>query len=837
MGDIKFQFVASGHTDVMSALEGIAKKAEEVSRRVSSATSGGNIPGIGSVAAQAQMSAKFMSQHQNMLNDLENLDVSAATRRNTLNRMWTERQVSVFRRNNKRMLDEQDRASSLHHAGLKAGISKEVAAHKEGERRKTIVAREGSNIRLMAQRLEHSKALFLWKRANGFGGYGGGGPGGFTRSMFASMGGMARTGLGAIAGGGGRFAGSLLGNIGGMASMGLGFGAAGLGAGVAIAGTMAVGKGLEKAMDLQTVATRLAIQTRVGDKKNAMTPKEVQEMLRSESMRVGGAAKAEDIGEAAMAFITRSGDPGKMREMLSTMTSTMIASGTSGRDMGTLMGILADPKSSILGENVTPEEMQKAAGILIEQTRTGAVELEDLAGQLPKILSGMKAGGWTGIDALSSVGAMLQMGMTMQGSSQQGTTSMRNLLVDLAGPKGTELATSRGVTAFEGGKRLSFEAYMERLTESFLFGMPGGKKGQKLKLTADKLTALKDLPDEEVTKMLGITAAKGSFDERASRALLPLITKYTEVYGEAIRAGKSESQAREEARKGLENTLTTYKTSGKAWNDVEQEVSLVGDTLAAKQESILNGLALSVENSGLMASLATLGEAAAKAAPGMVGFANVLGVAIDRFVAPTFNAAFANMDNAGPTQSELGDAVKQDYAKLRPDQKAVMKGLVLAQQAFGQTPNVYPYSDMADTPYARAMSFLVAGDNASFEHVVGSFERERDRYDSDQRLLRSGQTVVEQSIQAKGDYFDQMFDVGQSIAPMPAPQFAGAQGVVPDDLKIDTTKANDAISGAGGELATTLSEVNKMCKKATSGGSGAAEAGYVDTGDQSVMIY
>lgn len=211
----------------------------------------------------------------------------------------------------------------------------------------------------------------------------------------------------------------------GLRQMGGGVaGIAGAAGGVARMGAMAAfGGGLMLAqagardqMALQGMASRLAINSKLAG--GTGNSGDIRRNLRAAAVAVPG-VRSQDLAKAALEYQGRTGEVMNQKQ-LETIGTIGMSTGSDLGDLGSVSGALRNHMGI-----TSPEDLQKALGMLGEQGARGEFELKDMAGLYNRI--GAAAGGVQlpkGLDTVQQLGGMMQMIRQNTGSPEQAVTGV-----------------------------------------------------------------------------------------------------------------------------------------------------------------------------------------------------------------------------------------------------------------------------------------------------------------------------------------------------------------------------------------------------------------------------
>lgn len=185
------------------------------------------------------------------------------------------------------------------------------------------------------------------------------------------------------------------------------------------AGTVMAGKNVAH---LQTRLTRLAVQAEVSDTKI----KSLNEQIYATSQMSDINIDPSQLTSAVEKIVSKTGNLKFAEDNLKNLAYTISATGAAGEDVGAMAADIFE-KFSIKDA----DEMLSTLGMLVNQGKAGAFELRDLASQGERVTAAYARTGRKGTEAVSEMGALLQMARKSTGSPEQAATSLEALMRNL----------------------------------------------------------------------------------------------------------------------------------------------------------------------------------------------------------------------------------------------------------------------------------------------------------------------------------------------------------------------------------------------------------------------
>ncbi|WP_350025801.1 phage tail tape measure protein [Pseudomonas fulva] len=191
-------------------------------------------------------------------------------------------------------------------------------------------------------------------------------------------------------------------------------------------GAAAVGIGLTAvptkiSADYQAIIRDIAIKADAANK-----PEEVQ-LSRSVIQTSNDTGMARnDVADLINQLVGAGMELDKAMAYSKTAASFAVGQGASGVDTASM--IMALQQNAKITD---PKVMQQALEAIAYQGQAGSFEASDMAKWFPQLLAGMEKNGITGLDAVSSLGAMLQVQMKTAGSSDEAANNFKNWMEKL----------------------------------------------------------------------------------------------------------------------------------------------------------------------------------------------------------------------------------------------------------------------------------------------------------------------------------------------------------------------------------------------------------------------
>jgi hypothetical protein len=300
--------------------------------------------------------------------------------------------------------------------------------------------------------------------------------------------------------------------------------------------TGAAGIGSAKmVMALETRFTRLGIQANVGADNIARLKREIFEAAQAPEIRVDPS----QITAAIEAIVEKTGDLQFARDNIANIGLAIQATGAEG---GAIGEILAEFQKM----GVKAPDVLKSIDLLNVQGKEGAFTLQNLAALGPRVITAYTATGRAGTQALTEMGAALQMIRMGTGSSEQAATAFEALLRTLTDPdKIKKLQQVAGIQVFDPQRLAAGEKVLRPINE-LMTEIVAKSKGDRTKLGA--------IFDAEA--MRAFNQAGGEF-MRTGR--LDTMTKFMQVQADGKATMQDSARAAATSGAAMQNLYTSWK--------------------------------------------------------------------------------------------------------------------------------------------------------------------------------------------------------------------------------------------------------------------------------------
>ncbi|RON43364.1 phage tail tape measure protein [Pseudomonas frederiksbergensis] len=225
--------------------------------------------------------------------------------------------------------------------------------------------------------------------------------------------------------------------------------------GAAVVGVGAMAVPTKVSADFGAIVRDIAIKAGIANK-----PQE-QEMSRKiiDTSRDTGMAR-NDVADVVNQLVGAGMELSKALEYAPVAAKFVVGQGSSGVDTAKMI--------NALGQNAKitdPKQMQQALEAIAYQGQAGSFEAADMAKWFPELLANMSSIGITGMDAVTQLGAMLQVQMKTAGSSDEAANNLKNWMGKI-GSTDTVQAYKKAGIDYKGSMQTGLQNGMSTLETS-----------------------------------------------------------------------------------------------------------------------------------------------------------------------------------------------------------------------------------------------------------------------------------------------------------------------------------------------------------------------------------
>lgn len=299
-----------------------------------------------------------------------------------------------------------------------------------------------------------------------------------------------------------------------------------------------------------------------------------------------------DVADLINQLVGAGMDVEKAMAYAPTAAKFAIGQGSSGVDTAAMIQALQQN-----AKITDPKVMQQALEAIAYQGQAGSFEASDMARWFPQLLAGMEKGGVTGLDAVTSLGAMLQVQMKTAGSSDEAANNFKNWMekigagdiqknyekVGIDYQKSLNTGLQKGMNVFEASMGLALQ-YVEKTDP---------KKALAMKEAQAKIDKEVD-PEKATAALAALEKSLRTGDVFADQQVKAALTAYAQNRG-LYNTLKADSRNAEKVAGILDKNLAERReTSKQRWSELGQAVDdsmrSIGDAIRPATDMLAVGL-------------------------------------------------------------------------------------------------------------------------------------------------------------------------------------------------------------------------------------------------------
>lgn len=379
--------------------------------------------------------------------------------------------------------------------------------------------------------------------------------------------------------------------------------------GAAVVGVGAMAVPAKVSADFGAIVRDIAIKAGIANK-----PQE-QEMSRKiiDTSRDTGMAR-NDVADVVNQLVGAGMDLSKALEYAPVAAKFVVGQGSSGVDTAKMI--------NALGQNAKitdPKQMQQALEAIAYQGQAGSFEAADMAKWFPELLANMASNGITGLDAVTQLGAMLQVQMKQAGSSDEAANNLKNWMGKI-GSTDTVKAYEKAGIDYKGSMQTGLQNGMSTLETSMALAQKyiqatDPKRAAAMAEATSKISKEAD-PEKAKAMMASLEESLRTGDLFADMQVKAALSAY--MQNKALY-----SQLKNDSREATgildKNLAERRESSSQKWAEMAQSMDdamrSVGDALRPVTDMVAESLtkvtkgitSLTDSAPGVVASVATVG--------------------------------------------------------------------------------------------------------------------------------------------------------------------------------------------------------------------------------------
>ncbi|WLG69333.1 phage tail tape measure protein [Pseudomonas brassicacearum] len=266
-----------------------------------------------------------------------------------------------------------------------------------------------------------------------------------------------------------------------------------------------------------------------------------------------------------------------------------IGQGASGVDTASM--IMALQQNAKITD---PKVMQQALEAIAYQGQAGSFEASDMARWFPQLLASMEKNGSTGMEAVSSLGAMLQVQMKTAGGSDEAANNLKNWMEKIGSGDVVKAYKDAGID-YQGSLNTGIQKGMSTLESSFALAMKyiqatDPAKAAKMAEAQAKISKETD-PEKAKAALDALEKSLRTGDLFADMQVKAALTAYSQnksLYEQLKKDSQSSGGILDK------NLAERRETSKQMWDELGQAVSdgmrSVGDAIRPATDAVAQGL-------------------------------------------------------------------------------------------------------------------------------------------------------------------------------------------------------------------------------------------------------
>ena len=348
-------------------------------------------------------------------------------------------------------------------------------------------------------------------------------------------------------------------------------------------------------------AAALAVPTKVSADYNAI--------IRDIAIKAG-IANAPEEKQMSRTIIDTSRDTGMARNEVATVVNELVGAGMDlakameyapvaakfvigqGSDGGETAKMI-----NALGQNAkitSAEEMQQALEAIAFQGQAGSFEASDMAKWFPELLANMGKLGITGMDAVTQLGAMLQVQMKTAGSSDEAANNLKNWMDKISSSQTVDAYGKAGID-YEASMQTGIQQGMSTLESSMALAkkyieQTDPKRAAKMAEATAQISKESN-PEKAKAMLASLEQALRTgdiFSDMQVKAALTAYMQNKELYGQLKRESREASGILDK------NLAERRETSSQKWKEMAQSMDdamrSVGDAIRPITDGVAEGL-------------------------------------------------------------------------------------------------------------------------------------------------------------------------------------------------------------------------------------------------------
>ncbi|KJK05377.1 phage tail tape measure protein [Pseudomonas tussilaginis] len=354
--------------------------------------------------------------------------------------------------------------------------------------------------------------------------------------------------------------------------------------GQAVVGAGALGVAGKISADYQAIIRDIAIKANVANKPQEA---EMSRVVIQTSQDTGMARN--DVADLVNQLVGAGMELDKALAYAPVAAKFAVGQGASGVDTASMIQAL-EQNAKI----TDPKVMQQALEAIAMQGQAGSFEAADMARWFPQLLAGMEKNGSTGLDAVSSLGAMLQVQMKTAGGSDEAANNLKNWMEKIGSGDVVKAYEDAGID-YQASLNTGIQKGMSTLESSFALAMQYIEKtdpAKAAKMAEAQAKISKETDPEKAKAMLeALEKSLRTGDLFADMQVKAALTAYSQNRGLYEQLKKDSQNASGILDKNLaerrESSAQMWAETGQAVNDAMRSI---GDAIRPVTDMVAQGI-------------------------------------------------------------------------------------------------------------------------------------------------------------------------------------------------------------------------------------------------------
>jgi len=379
--------------------------------------------------------------------------------------------------------------------------------------------------------------------------------------------------------------------------------------GQAVAGVATVGIATKVSADFGAIVRDIAIKAGIA---NDPKEKQVSQKIIETSHDTGMARN--DVADVVNQLVGAGMDLAKALEYAPVAAKFAVGQGSSGADTAKMI--------NALGQNAKitdAKQMQQALEAIAFQGQAGSFEAVDMARWFPELLSNMGRLNITGMDAVTQLGAMLQVQMKTAGGADEAANNLKNWMGKIGSTDTVEAYKKAGID-YKGSIQTGLQNGMSTLESSMALAQKyiQATDPKRAALMAEATSKISEEADPEKAKamMVALEEALRTGDLFADMQVKAALSAY--LQNKALYS-QLKNDSREASGILDKNLAERRESSSQKWAEMAQSMNdamrSVGDALRPVTDTVAEALtkvtkgitALSDSSPGVVTGIAAVG--------------------------------------------------------------------------------------------------------------------------------------------------------------------------------------------------------------------------------------